>query len=127
MWRRWNEQGSSGRFEFFHRASLYALLAAVPVLALALASAQQHVRVPGLAVFLLLSAAQAGACVALLHASLSFSLAGGHGRTGGWSPRPSRSPWRACWRELRLSPLSPGSRRVRSRCPHGSPCSSAAR
>ena len=44
-------------------------------LALPLAQAQQHVRVPGLAVFLLLSVAQAAACVALLHASLSFYLA----------------------------------------------------
>jgi len=44
-------------------------------LALPLAQAQQHVRVPGLAVFLLLSVAQAASCVALLHASLSFYLA----------------------------------------------------
>jgi hypothetical protein len=59
----------------FPAASLYALLAAVPLLALPLAQAQQHVRVTGLAVFLLLSVAQAAACVALLHASLSFYLA----------------------------------------------------
>jgi two-component system, NarL family, sensor histidine kinase DesK len=77
MWRRWNEQSSSGRFEFYHRASLYALLAAVPLVALILAGGQRQARVPGLAVFLLLSAAQAGVCVALLHASLSRYLATG--------------------------------------------------
>jgi two-component system, NarL family, sensor histidine kinase DesK len=58
------------------------LLAAVPLLALALAGGQRHARVPGLAVFLLLSAAQAGVCVALLHAGLSRYLATG--------PRPNR-------------------------------------
>jgi two-component system, NarL family, sensor histidine kinase DesK len=77
MWRRWNEQGSSRRFDFYHRASLYALLAAVPLVALVLAGGQRQARVPGLAVFLLLSAAQAGVCVALLHASLSRYLATG--------------------------------------------------
>jgi two-component system, NarL family, sensor histidine kinase DesK len=82
MWRRWNEQSSSGRFDFYHRASLYALLAAVPLVALVLAGGQRQARVPGLAVFLLLSAAQAGVCVALLHASLSRYLATG--------PRPNR-------------------------------------
>ena len=82
MWRRWNEQSSSGRFDFYHRASMYALLAAVPLVALILAGGQRQARVPGLAVFLVLSAAQAGVCVALLHASLSRYLATG--------PRPNR-------------------------------------
>jgi two-component system, NarL family, sensor histidine kinase DesK len=82
MWRRWNEQSSSGRFDFYHRASMYALLAAVPLVALLLAGGQRQARVPGLAVFLLLSVAQAGVCVALLRASLSRYLATG--------PRPKR-------------------------------------
>jgi two-component system, NarL family, sensor histidine kinase DesK len=82
MWRRWNEQGSSGRFDFYHRASMYALLAAVPLVALILAEGQRRARVPGLAVFLLLSVAQAAVCVALLHASLSRYLATG--------PRPKK-------------------------------------
>src|SRR5580693_4581201 len=77
MWRRWNEQSSSGRFDFYHRASMYALLAAVPLVALILAGGQRQARVPGLAVFLLLSAAQGGVCVAVLHASLSRYLATG--------------------------------------------------
>jgi two-component system sensor histidine kinase DesK len=77
MWRRWNEQSSSGRFDFYHRASMYALLAAVPLAALILAAGQRQARVPGLALFLLLSLAQAGACVGLLHASLSRYLATG--------------------------------------------------
>ena len=79
-WRR--ERSGPERYDFWTRASLYALLAVVPVLARALARAQQHVRVPGLAVFLLLSVAQAATCVALLHVSLSFYLARG--------PRPKR-------------------------------------
>jgi two-component system sensor histidine kinase DesK len=82
MWRRWNEQSSSGRFDFYHRASMYALLAAAPLVALLLAGGQRQARVPGLAVFFVLSAAQAGVCVALLHASLSRYLATG--------PRPNR-------------------------------------
>src|SRR5579859_5551834 len=82
MWRWWNEQSSSARFDFFHRASLYAVLAAVPLVALLLAGGQRQARAPGLALFLLLSAAQAAACVALLHASLSRYLATG--------PRPNR-------------------------------------
>jgi len=69
MWRRWNERGSSGRFELWTRASVYVLLAAVPVLAVVLAAGHQ-VRGPGVAVFLLLSVAQAGVCIALLHAGL---------------------------------------------------------
>jgi hypothetical protein len=40
MWRRWNGQSGPERYDFWTRASLYALLAAVPVLALALARAQ---------------------------------------------------------------------------------------
>ena len=82
VWRRWTERSGPERYDFWTRASLYALLAAVPLVALILAGGQRQARVPGLAVFLLLSVAQAGACVALLHASLSFYLATG--------PRPNR-------------------------------------
>ncbi|HEV2255986.1 MAG TPA: histidine kinase, partial [Streptosporangiaceae bacterium] len=82
VWRRWTQRNGPERYDFWTRASLYALLAAVPVLALALARPQQYVRAPGLAVFVLLSAAQAATCIALLHASLSFYLARG--------PRPNR-------------------------------------
>src|SRR5450631_3470874 len=81
MWRRWNERGSLGGCEIRTRASVYVLLAAVPVLAVIL-GVQHQVRVPGLAVFLLLSVAQAGVCIALLHASLGRYLAGG--------PQPKR-------------------------------------
>ena len=77
MWRRRNERGSLGWFEFRTRASVYVLLAAVPVLAVVLAAGQRQVRVPGLAVFLLLSVAQAGVCIALLHAGLGRYLAAG--------------------------------------------------
>jgi two-component system sensor histidine kinase DesK len=82
MWRRWNERGSPGRFELWTRASVYVLLAAVPVLAVVLAAGQHQVRVPGLAVFLLLSVAQAGVCIALLHVGLGRYLAAG--------PQPNR-------------------------------------
>ena len=82
MWRRWNERGSLGWFELWNRASVYVLLAAVPVLAVVLAAGQHQVRVPGLAVFLLLSVAQAGVCIALLHAGLGRYLAAG--------PQPNR-------------------------------------
>ena len=77
MWRRWNERGSLGWFELRTRAGVYVLLAAVPVLAVVLAAGQPRVRVPGLAVFLLLSVAQAGVCIALLHAGLGRYLAAG--------------------------------------------------
>ena len=77
MWRRRNERGSLGWFEFRTRAGVYVLLAAVPVLAVVLAAGQHQVRVPGLAVFLLLSVAQAGVCIALLHAGLGRYLAAG--------------------------------------------------
>src|SRR5450755_2245740 len=77
MWRRWNERGSLGRFELWNRASVYVLLAAVPVLAVVLAGGQRQVRGPGLAVFLLLSVAQAGVCIALLHAGRGCYLAAG--------------------------------------------------
>ena len=76
MWRRWNERGSLGWFEFRTRAGVYVLLAAVPVLAVVL-GVQHQVRGPGLAVFLLLSVAQAGVCIALLHAGLGRYLAAG--------------------------------------------------
>ena len=77
MWRRRNERGSLGWFEFRTRAGVYVLLAAVPVLAAVLAAGQPRVRGPGLAVFLLLSVAQAGVCIALLHAGLGRYLAAG--------------------------------------------------
>ena len=82
MWRRRNERGSLGWFEFRTRAGVYVLLAAVPVLAVVLAAGQRQVRGPGLAVFLLLSVAQAGVCIALLHAGLGRYLAAG--------PQPDR-------------------------------------
>src|ERR1700732_4714656 len=82
MWRRWNERDSLGRFEWWTRASVYVLLAAVPVLAVVLAAGQHQVRGPGLAVCLLLSGARAGVCIALLHAGLSRYLARG--------PQPDR-------------------------------------
>ncbi len=82
VWRRVG-RGGPGRYDLWTRASLYALLAVVPVLALDLAAGQRQARVPGLVVFLLLSAAQAGACAALLRASLSRYLAAGS-RPNGW-------------------------------------------
>ena len=66
------------------------LLAAVPVLAAVLAAGQRQVRVPGLAVFLLLSVAQAGVCIALLPRGLGRYLAAGPPPAGGWSPQPPR-------------------------------------
>ena len=80
----WSGRSSPERFDFYTRASLYALLAAAgPLLALPLAGQQQQqVRVPGLIVFLLLYVAQAVVCVALLHAGLSCYL--------GRGPRPKR-------------------------------------
>ena len=77
----WSGRSSPERFDFYTRASLYALFAAGPLVALPLAG-QKQVRVPGLVVFLLLYVAQAGVCVALLHASLSCYL--------GRGPRPKR-------------------------------------
>ena len=58
------------------RAGLYLPFAVALLFDLTLARAQQ-VRVPGLVVFLLLSAGQAGACAVLLHASVSRYLARG--------------------------------------------------
>ena len=77
----WSGRSSPERFDFYTRASLYALFAAGPLVALPLAG-QKQVRVPGLVVFLLLYVAQAGVCIALLHASLSCYL--------GRGPRPKR-------------------------------------
>src|ERR1700687_701459 len=77
MWRRRNERGRLGWFELRTRGGVCVLLAAVPVLAVVLAAGQPRVRVPGLAVFLLLSVAQAGVCIALLHAGLGRYLAAG--------------------------------------------------
>src|ERR1035441_8282891 len=77
MWRRWNARGSLGWFELRTRAGVYVLLAAVPVLAVAGPAGAPPVRVPGLAFFLLLSVAQAGVCIALLHAGLGRYLAAG--------------------------------------------------
>ena len=76
MWRRWNERSGPERYEFWARAGLYVPFAVALLFDLTLARAQQ-VRVPGLVVFLLLSAAQAGACAVLLHASVSRYLARG--------------------------------------------------
>ena len=77
----WSGRSSPERFDFYTRASLYALFAAGPLVVLPLAG-QKQVRVPGLIVFLLLYVAQAGVCIALLHASLSCYL--------GRGPRPKR-------------------------------------
>ena len=77
----WSGRSSPERFDFYTRASLYGLFAAGPLVALPLAG-QKQVRVPGLIVFLLLYVAQAGVCVALLHAGLSCYL--------GRGPRPKR-------------------------------------
>jgi two-component system sensor histidine kinase DesK len=74
---------SAEHYDFWTRASLYGLLAVIPLLMVGLARGQQQVRQPGLIVFLLLSAAQAGSYIALLHASLPYYLASG--------PGPSRS------------------------------------
>jgi two-component system, NarL family, sensor histidine kinase DesK len=76
-----SKRTSAESYAFWTRASLYALLAAVPLLVLGLTSGQQQVRQPGLAVFLLLAAAQAGICIPLLHASLRYYLASGPGPT----------------------------------------------
>ena len=76
MWRRWNELSGPERYEFWARAGLYLPFAVALLFDLSLARAQQ-VRVPGLAVFLLLSAGQAGACAVLMHASVSRYLARG--------------------------------------------------
>ena len=76
MWRRWNELSGPERYEFWARAGLYLPFAVALLFDLTLARAQQ-VRVPGLVVFLLLSAGQAGACAVLLHASVSRYLARG--------------------------------------------------
>ena len=93
MWRRWNGRGSLGWFEFRTRAGVYVLLAAVPVLAVVL-GVQHQVRVPGLAVFLLVSVAQAGVCIAVLHAGLGRYLAAGP-RPGRWLVGLSRRADRA--------------------------------
>ena len=76
MWRRWNELSGPERYEFWTRVGLYSPFAVALLFDLTLARAQQ-VRVPGLVVFLLLSAGQAGACAVLLHASVSRYLARG--------------------------------------------------
>jgi two-component system, NarL family, sensor histidine kinase DesK len=79
MWRRWSGQSGPERYDFWTRASLYAPLAVVPLLALALEGAQHQVRVSGLVAFVLLSVTQAAACVAVLRAGLSHYLARGPG------------------------------------------------
>ena len=116
MWRRWNELGGLGWFEFWTRAGVYVLLAAVPVLAVVLAAGQHQVRVPGLAVFLLLSVAQAGVCIALLHAGVGRYLAAGTSAeavAGRLSHRADRG-WRAGG-SGRIPGLHPAPRRPRSR------------
>ena len=90
MWRRWNELGSLGRFELWTRASVYVLLAAVLVVLAVVLAAGHQVREPGLAVFLLLSVARAGVCIALLHAAWAAIWQRDRHRTGGWSPQPPR-------------------------------------
>jgi hypothetical protein len=95
MWRRWNERGSLGWFEWRTRASVYMLLAAVPVLAVVLAAGQPRVRVPGLAVFLLLSVVQAGVCIALLHAGLGRYLTAGP-QPGSWLVASAAALTAAC-------------------------------
>ncbi|HJZ27374.1 MAG TPA: hypothetical protein VJ370_13960 [Streptosporangiaceae bacterium] len=50
MWRRRNERGSLGWFEFRTRAGVYVLLAAVPVVLAVVLAAGHQVREPGLAV-----------------------------------------------------------------------------
>jgi two-component system, NarL family, sensor histidine kinase DesK len=76
MWRRWNELSGPERYEFWSRAGLY-LPFAVALLYDLILPREYQVRVPGLVVFLLLSAGQAGACAVLLHASVSRYLARG--------------------------------------------------
>jgi len=76
MWRRWNELSGPKRYEFWSRAGLYLPFAVALLWDLILAREYQ-VRVPGLVVFLLLSAGQAGACAVLMHASVSRYLARG--------------------------------------------------
>jgi two-component system sensor histidine kinase DesK len=76
MWRRWNELSGPERYEFWARAGLYSPFAVALVYDLFLPREYQ-VRVPGLVVFLLLSAGQAGACAVLMHASVSRYLARG--------------------------------------------------
>jgi two-component system, NarL family, sensor histidine kinase DesK len=82
VWRWWSGRSNPGRYDLWTRASLYAMFAAAPLLALSLARGQEHARIPGLVVFLILSVAQPAACVGLLHVSLSHYLARG--------PRPAR-------------------------------------
>src|ERR1035438_4338604 len=74
MWRRWNELSGPERYEFWSRAGLCLPFAVALLFDLSLAREYQG-RVPGLVVFLLLSAGEAGACAVLLHASVSRSLA----------------------------------------------------
>ena len=76
MWRRWNELSGPERYEFWSRAGLY-LPFAVALLYDLILPREYQVRVPGLVVFLLLSAGQAGACAVLMHASVSRYLARG--------------------------------------------------
>jgi two-component system, NarL family, sensor histidine kinase DesK len=82
VWQWWSGRGSPGRYDLWTRASLYAIFAAAPLLALSLARGQEPVRVPGLIVFLTLAVAQPAVCAGLLHVSLSHYLARG--------PRPGR-------------------------------------
>jgi two-component system, NarL family, sensor histidine kinase DesK len=81
MWRRWNERSGPQRFDSWTRAGLYVQFPVVLLLELTFAPGLR-VRVPGLAVFLLLSVVQAGTCAALLRAGLSHYLAR--------APRPKR-------------------------------------
>ena len=89
MWRRRNERGSLGWFEFRTRAGVYVLLAAVPVLAVVL-GVQHQVRGPGLAVFLLLSVAQAASASRCCTRAWAATWQRDRRRRGGWSPQPPR-------------------------------------
>jgi hypothetical protein len=77
MWRRWNELSGPERYEFWSRAGLYVPFAVALLYDLYLLPREYQVRVPGLVVFLLLSAGQVGACAVLMHASVSRYLARG--------------------------------------------------
>jgi two-component system sensor histidine kinase DesK len=73
------QSGRSGpeRYDFWTRGGLYALLAQVPLFALFIVQGQAQVRPAGAVLFLLLSAADAAVCIALLHVGLSRYLARG--------------------------------------------------
>jgi two-component system, NarL family, sensor histidine kinase DesK len=81
MGMRQRSRSAPERYDLWTRGSLYASLAALPIVAL-FAVLGERVRPAGLAAFILLAAAQAAVTVALLRASLSHYLAQG--------PKPTR-------------------------------------